>query len=93
MLILPILAAATGLVFGFAQFRAVVLLPALFGVLAVVAWLGYGAAWDWSSMVRLASFSLFGMQCGYFAGVCGAYFKSNGIAKSKAAVIKVSRFG
>ena len=35
MLILPILAAATGLVFGFAQFRAVVLLPALFGAEAI----------------------------------------------------------
>lgn len=93
MLVLPILAAAAGLVFGLAQFRAVVLLPALIGVLAIVAWLGYGAAWDWSSMVRLAFFSVLGMQCGYFAGVCGTYFKSNGFAKSKAAAIKVSRFG
>lgn len=93
MLILPILAAASGLVFGLAQFRVAVLWPALFGVLAIVAWVGYGAAWDWWSLMRLAFFSLLGMQCGYFAGVCGTYFRSNVIAKSKAAVIKVSRFG
>jgi hypothetical protein len=93
MLILPILAAATGLVFGLAHFRTIVLLPAIFSVLAIVAWLGYGAAWDWPSMVQLAFFSLLGMQCGYFVGLCSTYFKSNGIAKSKAAVVRASRPG
>ena len=93
MLSLTIFAATAGFVFGLAQFRVAMLIPAMAVLVTLAVTFGLTAsasAWGVAGMVVVIAV---GLQVGYFAGLTKTLFRRKARPESRQSPFGVSRFG
>jgi hypothetical protein len=92
MLSLTIFAATAGFAFGLAQFRVMMLIPAMAVLVAVAVGFGLTAGSGAWKMVGMVALIAIGLQLGYFAGLTKKLFRRAARPQSRPSIFGMSRF-
>lgn len=91
MLSLTIFAATAGFAFGLAQFRVMMLIPAMAVLVAVAVGFGLTAGASAWGMVGMVALIAVGLQIGYFAGLTKTLFRRGVQPRSRQSAFEIFR--